>query len=133
MTSDIAAPWASEAFATDSSEEAGAIVSAPATKELTRRLWTASSIAPSSARLLSKEKAALRRVDPMFKELPEDSPVVAKPTPKRPLGLRFHVLQVGRGFEPLLDALSAEGWKVGPVLALDRYDPTLPRLAEWII
>ena len=59
IVTDISAPWCEELFATDSSEEKGAIVSAPVPRELTRLLWGAHQGHAEATRLLSRERAAL--------------------------------------------------------------------------
>ncbi|CAE7042221.1 unnamed protein product [Symbiodinium sp. CCMP2592] len=136
MVSDVAAPWASEVYAADASEQAGAFVKAAASPELTRRLWTATTSTAAATRLLTKEKAALRRVDPMLEELPEDPLQLGMCWQKWPPALRFHALLVGRGFEPLLDDLAVRGWRVGPVLAWDQspeYDLGRLRFLQWVI
>ena len=91
LVADVSSDWLPEIFATDSSEEKGAIVKADLDRDASKVLWGASLGPSSSARLLSKERAALMRVDRFFEELLEDHP---KAAPKRPLALRLHFLEV---------------------------------------
>ena len=65
IVADISAPWSDTLYATDSSDHTGAIVSTPFSAAETERLWTASSKLSDPARLLSREAAALKRVDPL--------------------------------------------------------------------
>ena len=63
LTSDVSAPWSTTVFATDSSEEKGAIVEAPVPEETTALLWRSAPKAASSGRLLSKEASNKAKVE----------------------------------------------------------------------
>ena len=133
LVSDISAPWASEVFATDSSDCKGAIVAAPVAPEVTAALWRACPKTAGSARLLSKEEAALRRVWP---DREESAPLLAhRPSPKRPPACRFHFLEIWGAPCPISPLLAALGWTVGPRLdpavSLE-YDLCSRRVFEWI-
>ena len=67
LASDVSAPWAERLFATDSSESREAIVQSPTSKEITSILWSSTLKAAGPARLLSREEAALRRIDPDYR------------------------------------------------------------------
>ena len=94
FVADVSSDWLPEVFATDSSEEKGAVVRADLSRDASRVLWGASLGPSSSARLLSKERAALMRVDRFFEEPLEGPPKVPL---KRPLALRLHFLEVCDG------------------------------------
>ena len=134
IVTDISAPWCEELFATDSSEERGAIVAAPVPKELTRLLWGAHQGHSEAARLLSRERAALKRFDNMFEEVPAPLAAAAV-SPKRPPALRFHFLGVGEGAAGVAKEVSRLGFSVGPLLdpgLSEEYDLSSPRLLGWI-
>ncbi|CAE7291740.1 unnamed protein product, partial [Symbiodinium sp. CCMP2456] len=114
--SDIAAPWSSQVFATDSSDTAGAVVAAPCPSEVTEAVWTSTYNLTASARMLSRERAALRRVDPGFEEVPEEPLEKRTEQVKRPLALRFNILFLGPGLEGLRAAVISQGLSVGPSL-----------------
>eukprot|EP00439_Symbiodinium_sp_Y106_P026212 s910_g3.t1 len=124
---DLAVPWDSHLYATDSSEEGAAIVSAPVSPELSALLWRSSDRKDGATKLLSRAQAVLRKIDPLFEEAAsvDASPdlgdherdFVGMPCRAgRPLGLRYHFLQVGSTATALCDALAARGWVVGPIL-----------------
>ncbi|CAE7219683.1 unnamed protein product [Symbiodinium microadriaticum] len=133
LVSDMSASWASEVFATDSSDCKGAIVSAPVGPEVTAALWRACPKAAGSARLLSKEEAVLRRVWPDREEpAPQQT---HRASPKRPPACRFHFLEIWGASCPISPLLAALGWTVGPRLdpavSLE-YDLCSRRVFEWI-
>ena len=124
---DLAVPWDSHLYATDSSEEGAAIVSAPVSPELSALLWRSSDRKDGATKLLSRAQAVLRKIDPLFEEAAsvDASPdlgdherdFVGMPCRAgRPLGLRYHFLQVGSTATALCDALAARGGVVGPIL-----------------
>ena len=123
--SDIAAPFDDTIYATDSSEEGAAVVEASVSPCLTALLWRSSDRKGAATRLLSRAQAALRKIDPLFEERAEtdcDDHRESLTTtgfavaPSRPIGLRFHFLQVGSSARTLCDALASFGWVVGPIL-----------------
>ncbi|CAE7218280.1 unnamed protein product [Symbiodinium microadriaticum] len=119
LVADVSSDWLPEIFATDSSEEKGAIVKADLGRDASKVLWGASLGPSSSARLQSKERAALMRVDRFCEELLEEPP---KAAPKRPLALRLHFLEVCAAPAGLTQLVGELGWKVGPVLS-PRHSP----------
>ncbi|CAE7231757.1 unnamed protein product [Symbiodinium sp. CCMP2456] len=126
---DLAAPWDPQVYATDSSDDRAAIVSAKAPDSLTPLLWRSSDRKGAAAKLLSRAQALLLKADPSFEEfdggvnakgplaldsaLWAEAPVTSCP---RPVGFRFHFLQVGGTSRYIQDALAARGWIVGPLL-----------------
>ena len=131
VTSDVSAPWPGEVFASDSSEFAGAFVSASIDPELARLLWGAHHVPSEGARVLSRHGAALRRVDLLYEETAETK----EPGPKRPPALRFHFLQIGARQSELYQLLRADGLRVGPWVDLScspEYDWARPRVVEWV-
>ena len=130
LTSDVSAPWSTTLFATDSSEEKGAIVEAPVPEETTALLWRSAPKAASSGRLLSKEKATLKRIDPDYEELASTRPGSVR----RPPACRFHFLEFWGSAGSLSDFVAAFGWATGPRIdpALScEYDPGSSRVFEW--
>ena len=135
LVSDISAPWSSTIFATDSSDGKGAFVSAATSPELTERLWTASHGTAESARLLSRERAALQRVDPMSEDLPGPRDASARFALRRPLALQFEFLSVGPDLFDLTGLLADKGFKVGPRLhppESPEFCLLNPRVWEWV-
>ncbi|CAE7563812.1 unnamed protein product [Symbiodinium necroappetens] len=123
--SDIAAPFDDKIYATDSSEEGAAVVEARVSPSLTALLWRSSDRKGAATKLLTRAQAALRKIDPLFEERAgvegDDHRELLTTTgfavaPSRPIGLRFHFLQVGCPARNLCDALASFGWVVGPIL-----------------
>ena len=146
---DLAAPWEERIYATDSSEEGAAIVEAPLSANTAALVWRASDRKGASTKLLSRLQAAVRKADPLHEEtmqevLEEGGSVpgfvgftdLPQARPHRPLGLRFHFLQVGGPGTLICDALALRGWVVGPVLHLDfspHYDLCGNELFLWLV
>ena len=96
-----------------------------------RLLWRAHHVPSEGARLLSRHRAVLRRVDQLYEETAETK----VPGPRRPPALRFHFLQIGARQSELCKLLSADGLRVGPWLDLScspEYDWARPRVVEWV-
>ena len=117
LTSDAAAPWSETLFATDSSEQKGAIVEAEVPAELTAVLWRSAPKASDAGRLLTKEEAVLHRIDPDREEGLEHG---TQPLLRRAPGCRFHFLEFWGSAGSLSELVAAFGWTVGP-----RIDPAL--------
>ncbi|CAE7336086.1 unnamed protein product, partial [Symbiodinium pilosum] len=135
IVADIAAPWSDVLYATDSSDAKGAIVSTPFSPEETERLWTASTRLAEPAKLLSREAAALRRVDPMTEELPGLPFPSHVWGPKKSPALRFHFLEICGGTGKIGAFLVSMGWSVGPLLDLSsspQYDWASDRIFAWV-
>ena len=97
LFSDVAAPWASQLFAADSSESRGAIVQSPVRKETTALLWSSTSKAAGPARLLSHKTPTTSPGSALRGLLSE-----------RPPACRYHYLQFwgwSKGIGPYLEAL----------------------------
>ena len=123
MASDLGAPWLEQVFATDACETGGAIVSAPCSLATVRELWRASDRKGGPSRVLAKEEAMLRRIDPDWEErtaepFADDRDADDFPSIGRPLTLRFASLGLGFSSACCLDALASRGWQVGPWLDL---------------
>ncbi|CAE6951851.1 unnamed protein product [Symbiodinium sp. CCMP2456] len=129
---DLAAPWDDHLYATDSSEEGAAIVCTPVSEATSAQVWRASDRKGASTKLLSRIQAAVRKADPLHEEACLEPPPgsdalcvgsddfgLPLSRPGRPLGLRFHFVQVGGPGTLICDALSQRGWVPGPVLHLD--------------
>ena len=127
--------WSEVLYATDSSDAKGAIVSTPFSPEETERLWTASTKLAEPAKLLSREAAALRRVDPMTEELPELPFPSHVWSPKKSPALRFHFIEICGGTGKIGAFLVSVGWSVGPVLDLSpspQCDWASDRIFAWV-
>ena len=137
LTADISAPWLSCLFATDSSDDKGAIVQTSLPEHVSRLLWHSTQGTASSARLLSRERVALRRVDEMFEELPGDGVFEPpKAGPAKPLALRFHFIEVCGGTGKVSQYIREFGWRTGPLLDITispEYDFTCVRVLEWVL
>ena len=130
--SDLAAPWDHALYATDSSDSRAAIVSAKIPEELSRALWRGSDRKGAATKLLSRAQACLKKAELFFEETLGDEvwgggekehwapgpSASCSPCP-RPVGFRFHFLQLGSTSSYIPDCLFSRGWSVGPVL-----DPT---------
>ena len=111
LTCDVAAPWSSTLFATDSSSGRGAIVEAEVGPETTALLWRSDPRAASAGRLLSKDEAVLHQIDP------DREPVVEEAQgerPRRPPACRFHFLELWGSGGSLSVLVAAFGWTTGP-------------------
>ena len=135
IVADLAAPWSDVLFATDASDKKGAIVASGFSADETERLWTSSSKLSESAKLLSREAAAFRRVDPLREEKLESGPSLPLHGPRKSPALRFHFLEVCGGTGKIGACLARKGWTVGPLLDLSaspQYDWTSRRLFSWL-
>ena len=146
---DLAAPWDPTVYATDSSDSRAAIVKAPLSTDTAALLWHASDRKGASTRLLSRAQACLKKADLYFEELPEDDawgegfpldrarlPDSFSPPCPRPVGFRFHFLQIGSVSTYVLDRLAAEGWCVGPCLhtaSSAHYDLCCEEFFLWVL
>ena len=86
----------------------------------------------SATRLLSWAEAALRRIDPDFEEPSLDFPA---PSPARPIGFRFHFVEVAGGAGGVSKAHAAYACTNGPNINLSlspAYDLASPDLVLWI-
>ncbi|CAE7034171.1 Mettl5 [Symbiodinium sp. CCMP2592] len=121
--SDLAEKWDEQAYATDSSEEKAAIVATRVPPELTSLLWRASDRKGAATKLLSRAQVAIARADPSFEEAAlapdpfEDRDASSGPG-CRPVGFRFHFLQIGGKPADLSSIVGAWGFEVGPLLDL---------------
>ena len=125
---DLAAAWDPLVYATDSSDDAAAIVSAQAPAAITPLLWRSADRKGASTKLLSRAQAILHKADPSFEEgiesgTPRGPLDFSAPTPEpsvtvcpRPVGFHFHFLQIGGVNSYISTAIALRGWSVGPLL-----------------
>ena len=132
MCSDLGAPWLPQVFATDSSETGGAIVSTPCDPALCREIWLASDRKGGPSRILAKEEAMLRRLDPEWEDKGEGNQNTSgpkhsqhdwpdwggklSPPPARPVSLFLPLLCVGTSASEARAAFARAGGVAGPVL-----------------
>jgi len=134
MVTDLAAKLSSTIYATDASDAKGAYVEAEVPAAMARALWRSGRKKGGYVRLLSRSRALLRKLDPAFEETAELEESDAGSV-ERPLGMRFHFLEICGGAGKIAASLSGKGWTVGPVIDLDRspfYDLSMLRVLSWV-
>ena len=132
MVCDLAARMSQTIFATDASEYGGAIVSSEVKETYARALWRNGRKKGGYSRLLSREEALVKKLDPeVFEKVEQDAPS----RPGRPLALRYHFIEICGGAGKIAKELGARGWKVGPVIDLDRssaYNLCFLEVIRWL-
>eukprot|EP00435_Cladocopium_sp_Y103_P034036 s1336_g8.t1 len=136
MTTDLAASFGHEVYATDSSDLKGAVVKAPASPAVVRALWRSSRKRGGYVRMMTREEALVRKLDFLDEPVFEEGQFQRKETVPKPLALRFHFIEVCGGSGKVSRQVASFGWVVGPVLDLDRsphFDLQNIRLLSWIL
>ena len=143
LASNIAAPFHSEIFATDASNEKGGVVSAHVGEELSAVLWRSAEKKRDAPLLTSPAQAILAMYDNMYEECPPEGggdayarEASAPQHVSRPIGLHYEFIEVCGGAAVVTKELLELGVVCGPVLDISissHFDLTQHRVIEWVI
>ena len=134
MVTDLAPEFSEKVYATDASDAKGAFVSAEVSEDIVQALWRTGRKKGGYHRLLTREEALIRKLDPT-KEEPIFEHECMNMSPERPRAHRFHFIEICGGSGKVSRAMSNRGWTVGPVLDLDSshfFDLRGMRSMQWI-
>ena len=130
--SDLGAEYIPAVYATDASNEKGAICVAEAKPRIVAALWKSCRSKGSYSRLLSPAQQILRRNAAWGEEYICDEISFG---PDRPLGFCFDFIEVFSGASLITAALAAKNVTVGPPLDTgisEEYDLRYVRVLEWL-
>ena len=144
LTSNVAIPFSKKVYATDASNDKGAIVSSEIDEDISKLLWRSADKKGENLPLLTAAQVVRKSYDASFEELlrEEEFPQVpfeddADPEPvRRPLALYYDFIEICGGAGKVADALVGKGVVVGPVLDLARspaYDIRDHKLIRWVL
>ena len=131
IVTDIATPLPEVLYATDASEERGAITSTPVSKETTLPLAKCFKTQGAYTRLQIGWSRLMQKVG-IAEDLPEEE-VLCSPT--RPLAFSFEFIEVFAGSSKVTKALSALGVKCGPPLDISKseeYNLAAVHVLAWL-
>ena len=132
MVSDLSAPIQNRVFTSDSSGPKGAFAETVAPDDVVCVLWRTGSKKGGYARLMTKTEALARKLEVNQEPVSLNSP---KPSPKKPIGLRYDFLEICGGAAKVSSQMSKLGWVVGPCLDLDKschFDLASGLLIRWL-
>ena len=132
---DIAADFHPEVFATDSSKEKGAIVSAPITPVKAKMLHRACQSKGSYTRLVPKSTALLKMAGFEVEHIEEEAVKFPSTSVGRPLAYSFSFIEVFAGSARVTAAVAARGVAVGPPKDLSRsseHDVSSNLVMRWL-
>lgn len=132
MVSDLSAPIQNRVFTSDSSGPKGAFAEAVVPDDVARVLWRTGSKKGGYARLMTKTEALAKKLEVDQEPVSLSSP---KPSPKKPIGLRYDFLEICGGAAKVSSQMSKLGWVVGPCLDLDKschFDLASSLLVRWL-
>ena len=133
ITTDLSADYFHEIFATDASNQRGAVVAvvaAPLARLIYQALWRCRKTKGSYARLQSLDENTARRLD-IEVGPPEDF----KETVKKPLAYDFEFIEVYAGSAKITKFISEKGFRCGPPIELSaspELNMKLVKLIEWL-
>ena len=131
IQSDLAAPMCPKMFATDASQNRGAIVQADASGYVPELLHRACKTKGSYTKLAPRESLLLREVD----DDEWDNDVPSSTIIHRPIAFKFQFLEVFAGSSKVSDWVAKNGFVVGPPLDLSwsvEYNLRWPHVMAWI-
>ena len=132
IVTDIATPLSEVLYATDASEERGAIISTPVSRETTLLLAKCFKTKGAYTRRLQSGWSRLMQKVVIAEDLPEEE-VLCSPT--RPLAFSFEFIEVFAGSSKVTKALSALGVKCGPPLDISKseeYNLAAVHVLAWL-
>ena len=100
--------------------------------DVARVLWRTGSKKGGYATLMTKTEALARKLEVNQEPVSLSSP---KPSPKKPIGLRYDFLEICGGAAKVSSQMSKLGWVVGPCLDLDKschFDLASGLLVRWL-
>eukprot|EP00435_Cladocopium_sp_Y103_P053730 s754_g17.t1 len=130
--SDLGAEYMPTIFATDASNDKGAICSAAVPKSISASLWQSCRCKGSYTRIMSPAEVILKR-NGLFDEekLLQKEPI----GPDRPLAYDFDFIEVFSGASLISKVLSERGFTVGPPLDIGislEYNLGMAHVMEWL-
>eukprot|EP00435_Cladocopium_sp_Y103_P058885 s1903_g20.t2 len=134
MVTNLAARYDSHIYATDASEEAGAVCQTPASADLQQVLFRSCRTKGAYTRLLSPMQVLLKKLNE-FEEVGEEPASLSLPKPGRPLAFVFEFLEVFSGASRVTEFVASFGIPCGPPIDLSRseeFDLRRPHLVDWI-
>ena len=135
MMTDLSSKLMNEVFATDASDAKGAVVSAQVEEDVARALWRSGRKKGGQSRLLSREAALVRKVDPMAEPRDFSAEAEISNVPAKTLAQRFHFIEICGGAGKVSKFVAELGWVVGPLIDLDKsphFDWANVRVLEWV-
>ena len=137
MCSDLATKTIPQIFATDASDRKGAFVSASVPTTFSQMMWRAGKRKGGYARMLSREKALLAKIDEFFEDGEDHQNQPSRSvSPEKPLAFRYHFLEICGGAGKIARQMAQRGWTVGPVIDLDRsefFELRMPKVLSWLL
>lgn len=134
---DLGADFASEIFATDASENKGAIVSAECPRNMVEVLWRSCRSKGAYTRLRTPYESLLQRLG-LREEGAEDLDL-GRGCPEisagRPIAFKYHFIEVYAGSSKVSQAASRLGLNVGPPIDIafsKEMDMAHPRVISWL-
>ena len=134
--SNVAAPFSTTVYASDSSALKGGLVAAEIPEDVVCSLWRTAQQKVKNPKLQSRTAALHRIKDEFFEEFAEeDDPVEENVDVSRPIGLRFDFLEICGGAGVASKHLSSLECCVGPVFDISysrKYDIASRRVFLWL-
>ena len=134
MISNVAATYHSQIYATDASNQKGAIVSAKVPKETQESLWLSADKKGSYTNLANCFHATLRSLGEADDDLETAAPALPSNSPQKAPLMYFDFVEFCGGSGKVTDAIAARGRVCAPVLDLSEsshYDLGSLKLLEW--
>ena len=134
-STDISADFHPEVFATDSSKDKGAIVSAPISRSKAMMLHRACVSKGSYTRLIPKSTALLKVLGLEVEQLEEEATLCATASVPKPMAYSFDFLEIFAGSARVTAAVAARGISVGPPIDLSRspeHDMRSSLIMRWL-
>ena len=130
ISTNLSADYFHEIFATDASNQRGAVVAAPLTRHIYQALWRCTKTKGSYTRLQNLDENTARRLDIEVRP-PEDF----QETVKKPLAYDFEFIEVYAGSAKITKYVSERGFRCGPPIELSaspELNMKFTRLIEWL-
>eukprot|EP00435_Cladocopium_sp_Y103_P071384 s62_g37.t1 len=134
MQTNLAACYGQRIYATDASEEKGAICSAPASKDIQEVLFRTCRTKGAYTKLLSPTQVLLKRLNE-FEEIGEETFQLPFVRPGRPLAFTFEFLEIYSGASDVTRYMDSFGIICGQPIELSRseeFNMKFVHLLEWI-
>ena len=136
MAVDLSAKLSSKIYATDSSDRKGAVTSTEAPVEVARVMHRAGARKPGYHRMLRRDEALRQKIDDMYEpDEAQEANEGGATFPEKPLAMKYHFIEVCGGAGKIAGCLESHGWKVGPVIDIERsphFDLSFLTVLTWI-
>eukprot|EP00435_Cladocopium_sp_Y103_P048082 s660_g14.t1 len=134
--SNVAVDFLDEVFATDASNQKGAVVKAKIERDVHEEIWLGTEKKGAYTHLDNGFRATLRHLGEVDDDLDAACPLTFDTRPQKAPLMYFDFVEICGGAGKVGDSLARRGWTVAPVLDLSEsrhYDLGSLRLLEWII